>query len=190
MERKSNSYLSSKCNVVEAPEKGGHAVRAIEPIGEGELIAIWAGRIVDVPGLAALSLQEREHSVQVEEGLFLASTILDDPADFINHSCTPNAGMSGQIAVVAMRDIEVGEDITFDYAMTDGEPYDEFTCACLTSECRRRVTGNDWRLPELWQRYAGFFSPYLQRRIDKLRASRCIPTDVTPESRRAAFPGH
>lgn len=171
MERKSNSYLSSKCEVVEAPEKGGHAVRAAEPIGEGEVIAIWAGRIVDVPGLAALPPQEREHSVQVEEGLFLASTIPDDPADYINHSCTPNAGLCGQIVLVAMRDIHPGEDINFDYAMTDGEPYDEFACACCTSECRGRVTGNDWRLPALWERYAGYFSPYLQRRIDRLRTT-------------------
>jgi hypothetical protein len=73
--------------------------------------------------------------------------------------------------LVAMRDIASREDISFDYAMTDGEPYDEFTCACGAPQCRGRVTGNDWRLPELWRRYEGYFSPYLQRRIDKLRVT-------------------
>ena len=29
--------------------------------------------------------------------------------------------------------------------------------------------GNDWAQPELWTRYAGHFSPYLQRRIDQLK---------------------
>jgi uncharacterized protein len=171
MERNSYSYLSSKCEVVEAPEKGGHAVRAVADIGEGEVIAVWGGRIVGVDGLAALPPQYREHTVQVEEGLFLASVIPDDAADYVNHSCAPNAGLNGQIVLVAMREIASGEDISFDYAMTDGEPYDEFECACGTPQCRNRVTGNDWRLPELWDRYAGYFSPYLQRRIDRLRAS-------------------
>jgi len=31
------------------------------------------------------------------------------------------------------------------------------------------VTGNDWRDPTLWKRYAGHFSPYLQRRINALQ---------------------
>ena len=28
--------------------------------------------------------------------------------------------------------------------------------------------GDNWQLPELWAKYAGYFSPYLQRRIDRL----------------------
>lgn len=169
MERKSYSYLSPKCQVVEAFEKGGHAVRTMRPILAGEVVAIWSGGILTAQELDALPSEYREHTVQVEEGLFLTSFVPDDPADFINHSCDPNAGMSGQIVLVAMRDIGAFEEITFDYAMTDGDPYDEFTCACGTPLCRGRVTGDDWRLPELWRRYEGYFSPYLQRRIDRLR---------------------
>jgi uncharacterized protein len=172
MERKSYSYLSLKCSVVEAPDKGGGGVRAMQPIALGEVIAVWGGAIVGAEELASLSPDYREHTVQVEEGLFLASLVPDDPADYVNHSCDPNAGLSGQIVLVAMRDITSGEEISFDYAMTDGEPYDEFTCACGTPSCRGKVTGNDWRLPELWQRYQGYFSPYLQRRIDWLRAEK------------------
>jgi hypothetical protein len=155
--------------VVEAPEKGGGGVRAVSPVAAGEVIAVWGGAIVATDALASLPPQYREHTVQVEEGLFLASLVPDDPADFVNHSCAPNAGLNGQIVLVAMRDIAPDEEINFDYAMTDGEPYDEFDCACGTPSCRGKVTGNDWRLPELWTRYAGYFSPYLQRRIDRLR---------------------
>ena len=64
-----------------------------------------------------------------------------------------------------MRDIQPGEEITYDYAMSDGSPYDEFTCSCGSPYCRGHVSGEDWRRSELWQRYAGYFSPYLQRRI-------------------------
>lgn len=172
MERTSYSYLSPKCQVVEAPEKGGHAVHCREPVAQGEVIAVWGGAIIGAGQLAGLPPQYREHTLQVEEGLFLASLVPDDAADYVNHSCDPNAGLSGQIVLVAMRAIAPGEEITFDYAMTDGEPYDEFACACGKPSCRRRVSGEDWRLPALWERYAGYFSPYLQRRIDRLRAEK------------------
>jgi hypothetical protein len=30
------------------------------------------------------------------------------------------------------------------------------------------VQGNDWQRPELWKKYAGYFSPHLQARISRL----------------------
>ena len=68
--------------------------------------------------------------------------------------------MSGQIGVVALRDLAAGDEICIDYAMCDGSPYDEFECGCGTPTCRGRITGDDWRRPELQARYAGYFSPY------------------------------
>jgi len=38
---------------------------------------------------------------------------------FINHSCEPNVGFAGNVVLVAMRDIEAGEELTTDYAMFD-----------------------------------------------------------------------
>ena len=64
-----------------------------------------------------------------------------------------------------MRDIQAGEEVTYDYAMSDGSSYDEFLCGCGSVHCRGRVSGEDWRQTELWQRYDGYFSPYLARRI-------------------------
>jgi SET domain-containing protein len=157
--------------VVKAPEKGGHAVQAIEPIAAGEVITVWGGRVVNAEQAAALEPGFREHNIQIEEGLYLAPIIADDASDYVNHSCDPNAGLAGQITLMAMRDIEPGEEITFDYAMADGDGYDQFPCACGSASCRHQVTGNDWKQPALWEKYKGYFSPYLQRRIDRLRAT-------------------
>ena len=75
----------------------------------------------------------------------------------LNHSCEPNLGLKGQIVYVALRDIGIDEELTFDYATTDDEPY-EMICRCGTSICRGTITGLDWQKPEIQSRYDGYFS--------------------------------
>lgn len=164
-------YLSQKLEVRAAPEKGGFAVFCIQAIEKDELLAIWSGEILSLEQVESLSAEERSHTVQIDEGFFLGPAGPGDPSECINHSCNPNAGIRGQISLVAMRPIDAGEEITFDYAMTDGATFDEFPCACGSPSCRGRVSGGDWKRPELWASYQGYFSAYLQRRIDALRDS-------------------
>ncbi len=161
-------FLSPKLEVRAEPEKGGFGVYAIEAVAAGEVVSVWGGDIVNAEQLAALPHDVQQHSVQIEEGLYSATMGGAETADFINHSCDPNLGLRGQITLVALRDIEVGEEVCFDYAMTDCTPYDEFECRCGSEHCRGTIRGEDWMLPELWGKYAGYFSPYLQRRIDRL----------------------
>lgn len=169
MSQITTAYLTEKCEVRNRDVAGGKAVFARELIEPGEVIAVWSGRLVPAEKLDDLSEEIRRHTVQVEEGLYLASLTSDEAPDYINHACEPNAGLDGQITVVAMQMIMPGDEVTIDYAMCDGSPYDEFDCACGSSQCRGRITGNDWRHPLLWKRYAGHFSPYLQRRIAALQ---------------------
>jgi hypothetical protein len=163
------AYHSPKVQAGPHHDKGGFGVFAQSPIHTGEVVVVWGGDVMTAEKFAELPAYVQQHSLQVEDDLYLVPDNVDEPADFVNHSCEPNVGMSGQIALVALRPIKAGEEICFDYAMSDGGPYDEFDCACGTPSCRRKITGNDWQRPELWERYAGHFSPYLQRRIDRLR---------------------
>ena len=178
MTEKFHSHLSPKLEARPFPEKGGYAVYAREPIAKGELLVIWGGRIIaeseldfDIPFFT-------QRVLQIEEGLYIIQPIPLEPSDYFNHSCSPNAGLSGQISLTAMRDIEVDEEVCFDYAMCDGSPYDEFICSCGSPECRGKVTGEDWKRPELRERYAGYYSPYLQRRIEMLEAIEVGPLSL------------
>jgi hypothetical protein len=146
---------------------GGRGVFARRRLEVGERLAVFGGEIYDARWLAAAEPGLRRLTLQVDEDSFLVSMV-EAPADWINHSCRPNAGFRDRVTLVAMRTIQPGEEICFDYAMSDGFPYDEFVCECGAPECRGRVTADDWRKPELWTRYAGYFSPYLKRRIDQL----------------------
>ena len=164
-----SGYLSPKLEVRLAPEKGGNAVYASQPVEKDELLAVWGGRVATLAEVLALTPEQQGHTIQVFDELYLAPIDMEEPADCINHSCDPNAGICGQISLVAMRDIAVNEEITFDYAMADSSSFDEFDCACGAATCRGRVSGSDWQRPELWARYDGYFSTYLQARIDQLR---------------------
>jgi SET domain-containing protein len=163
------SYLNPKCQSGPFDEKGGCGVFAREPICKDEVICLWGGRIVLEAELDPTMRDFNQRILQIEEGLYLESPEVLEPTDCLNHSCDPNLGFSGQIGLIAMRDIVAGEELHFDYAMCDGTPYDEFDCYCGSSNCRHRVSGDDWKNHELWKRYEGYFSPYLARRIKKLQ---------------------
>ncbi|NEO87195.1 MAG: SET domain-containing protein [Spirulina sp. SIO3F2] len=84
----------------------------------------------------------------------------------VNHSCEPNCGIkvneTGGHDFVAMKNINVDEEITFDYAMRNYSiDYFPDQCACGSTDCRGRVTG--WKdLPEMRKNaYKGFVAPYL-----------------------------
>ena len=161
------NWLSPKAQARPAGEKGWGSY-AVEPIEAGETVAAFGGCIVPIAVLQTFSDDRQSRSIQVDADLYLVSGDTPDPGDMLNHSCEPNCGLLGQMLVVAMRDIAPGEELSFDYAMCDASDYDEFRCLCGEPTCRGIVTVSDWRDPVLQAKYAGWFSPYLARRIAAL----------------------
>ncbi len=164
------SYLSPRCEGRSISELDMNGVFAIQPIKKGELIAMFGGVVMKQDLFDSLPEKTRSLSIQVEDDLFMVPETVG-PGDYFNHSCDANAGLVGQIALYALRDIRIGEQVCFDYAMSDCSPYDEFDCQCGAHNCRKQVTGNDWQIKELQDRYAGYFAPHIQRRIDEMKAS-------------------
>ena len=158
------SWLTPAAVVREARGKG-LGVFATEPIEAGTTVAAFGGYAMAGNELRALGEGVTHHSLQIDEDLFLASVPPFDPADLVNHSCDPNCGIVGSILLVTRRPVVAGEELCFDYAMTDSDDYDEFTCHCDTAQCRGVVRGTDWKLQELQDRYTGWFSSYLERQI-------------------------
>lgn len=163
------SYLNPKLEArISDHSPHEYGVFAKEQIDQGELLTVWGGEIVDFDSFNQYDDYLRELSIQVEDDLFLVPLTLG-PADYFNHGCNPNAGLSGQISLIALQNIEPGEEVRFDYAMSESTDYDDFDCDCGDPLCRGRFTGEDWKLPELWERYGEHFSPYLLRRIKKMK---------------------
>lgn len=171
MSKQPSSYLSSKLEGRPKADGSGNGIYTLQPVKQGELIAVFGGVVYEWDAFIHLPDRERSLCIQVEDRHFLVPRPIGE-GDYVNHSCNPNAGLSGQIGLVAMRDIKAGEEVCFDYAMCDTMPYDEFECECGSATCRGNVGGNDWQKPELQKRYAGFFAPHVQRKIEAQRAEK------------------
>ena len=162
-----STWISPKATKGAPSEIAGRGLVAVERISEGEVVAVKGGHIRTTQQMRSLSERLQNSGVQITDDLHLMA-VEDDEYEavmlFVNHSCEPNVGFLGNIVLVAMRDIEAGEELTTDYAMFDDHD-DAMTCRCGAASCRGRVTGKDWQRPDLQERYRGWFSSYLAVRM-------------------------
>lgn len=155
----------------------GDGLFSDELIKKGDTILRFGGTI---------ALQKERHSGKYLESTFISISeecILcemqssdKDPSDFINHSCSPNAGMRDSITLVAIRDIQKGEEILCDYAFWEGdESYImKEPCRCGNQNCRRTITGKDWKLFSESDDFFHFFSPFIRKRILEKKLRRIV----------------
>ncbi|MBI2054815.1 MAG: SET domain-containing protein-lysine N-methyltransferase [Candidatus Sungbacteria bacterium] len=161
------SFISPKAKVKKS-QIHGHGLFSIKPIKKGEVATIKGGHIYDNDTHEKVESDFGAVDCQIGDGFFIGPLKKSDVAKsmlYLNHSCEPNLGVKGNIVFVALRDIKPGEELTFDYAMTDNEQY-TMKCNCKMMSCRKIVTGRDWRKKRLQRKYGKYFSSFL---LDKIR---------------------
>jgi len=87
-----------------------------------------------------------------------------DASVFHNHACDPNTWFVTDFCMTARRDIQIGEELTYDYATSD-VLFSDFCCSCRSAHCRGIVGGEDYRLPEIQQKYGNHFLSYINKKI-------------------------
>ena len=163
------TYRSSKIEVRD-DTLSGRGVVALQDIAKDEIVAIKSGHIVTRDQLDRINAEVGDFALQIDDHFYLSPSTPEEVNDltvFINHSCDPNIGFRGQVVYVAMRAIKADEELCHDYSMERSDDY-SLDCRCGSSLCRGKVTGNDWQLPDLQQRYGDYFSTYLLNKIQKL----------------------
>lgn len=166
------SWMNPKLEV-RGTKKYGKGVFAKEDIRKDELLAVFGGYVMTIQEEEKLPSFMNDYGLQISRDFVLGikkkAEVSD--AEYFNHSCDPNAGFHGQIFLVAMRDVEKGEEITFDYAMvlcsSRGAKYYKFKCFCERTNCRKYLTEADWKNPELQKKYKGYFQYFLQDKINE-----------------------
>ncbi len=164
-----HSFLSPKC-IAKHSNIHNAGVFAIQDIKKDELIAIWGGYVMTDEEFDRLPKEIYDYSypVGVYGGYYLGPKSVDDldDAEMFNHSCEPNAGVKGQIALLARRDIKAGEEVCFDYETTDTRG-DSFDCNCRSKICRKKIDYTSWQNFKFQKANQGYFSWYIQELINK-----------------------
>jgi len=116
--------------------EGLYALRVFEP---GEVVLRWdCSHTITSDQLAQLTKEERRYTHPLDSE---RTMIVQPPERFVNHSCENNTEVQ-DFSDVAIRRIEIGEEITSDYG-TDGSGA-RFECLCGSVVCRK-VIGPDVR---------------------------------------------
>lgn len=62
--------------------------------------------------------------------------ILDFTSHSFNHNCSPNAIVCGKSDLISIRDISIGDEVTFDYSLTIAPTDWRMECKCGSPLCR------------------------------------------------------
>ena len=138
-------------------DKYGKSVFAIKNINKGELIAEWDGPIYDYE-YSGWNKELQDHVIQFERRKWRDSNGI---ARYINHSCEPNCGIKDLFKIVAMRDIEANEEITWDYEMTEDNDKWRMKCDCGSKNCRKSIGAYRNMPQEIRDKYKGYISEWL-----------------------------
>jgi uncharacterized protein len=149
----------------------GHGLIATAEIRAGDTVALLGGRMVSGHQLRQLLARanSQDPPTYVDAITVAADAHLVLPEGetihFLNHSCDPNVWHIDAFTIAARRDVAVNEELTIDYATHSGLTTFRMDCSCGSFHCRRVITGDDWRLKVLQERYQDHWVPGLLERI-------------------------
>ena len=73
-------------------------------------------------------------SIQIEEGVHVENEI----GKYVNHSCHPTCEIK-DAKIIALKNIEQGQEITFDYGKNENTITSPFVCNC----CNKPILGKE-----------------------------------------------
>jgi SET domain-containing protein len=127
----------------------GKGVFALKAIAKGETIIEYTGEIItwkQAQKRHPHNPEEPDHTFyfHVDEQRVIDAAIGGNAARWINHACKPNCEadeVDGRIFIKALRKLEPGEELFYDYGLIIDEPYTRklkkrFECRCGAKRCR------------------------------------------------------
>lgn len=135
------------------------ALRSYQP---GEVIADFsAGTISAEPTYLTVQVGVNKHITLQPEFL-----------QYINHSCNPNVFFdTSTMQLVALKELQVEEELTFFYPSTEWQMTQSFNCYCGSNACIGDIKGAAYLSKEVQERYR--FTDFIQQQLAK-RAARKV----------------
>ena len=129
----------------------GTGVFATRPINPGELIAEFIGNEYIAARESELPAIMADRSIQTGPTTYVFAE--NRLAEKINHSCQPNCGVREKTKIVAIYPIKAGEEICWDYRMSENSDWVLENCLCGTERCAHRIEGYDSLPEDICQEY-------------------------------------
>lgn len=135
----------------------------------GEYVMTFSGEKTHIGEISDFT-----HYLQISPEYFISPSGNAD--DYVNHKCEPNCALyfEGETLVLkAIRDIALGEELSFDYGTIMFSEPTTFACTCGSAGCRG-IIGNYYSLPDaLKEKYlAAGMVPLLSRyRLSEIQAT-------------------
>ncbi len=127
----------------------GKGVFALRSIARGTRIVEYTGELItheQADGRYDEDAMEHPYTYlfTLDKKTVIDATVQGNEARYINHSCGPNCEAvtdDGHIYIEALRDIPVGEELTYDYHLEYSGRYkaewrERYACHCGTPSCR------------------------------------------------------
>jgi uncharacterized protein len=127
----------------------GKGVFAVQPIAEGETIVEYVGEVItwkEAQRRHPHDPNDPNHTFyfHVDDKRVIDAKHGGNSSRWINHSCAPNCEADeedGRVFIKALRNIEPGEELSYDYGLIIDEPYTrklkaEYPCWCGAKNCR------------------------------------------------------
>ena len=107
--------------------------------------------------------------IQTEEGFYGPPNInyLSIPW-YINHSCSGNVGFDDIGNFITIKYIRKGEELCYDYSFTGSKPINMSRCNCGSKNCRKVITGEEWKDLNYRKKNFKYFMPELKNLISSL----------------------
>lgn len=139
---------------------------AIEDIAEGEAVIVYGGVIIPKEDLLFYRNTFGNYDVPLDDGFSIAPTTKSEIMETgsVNHSCEPNLGWKNALTLATTRKVQKGEELTVEYAMHGGYP-DDMKCNCGTPSCRKVITKDDWKNPQIRAKYGRWFMPFVKAKF-------------------------
>ncbi|KAJ8665327.1 hypothetical protein QAD02_006989 [Eretmocerus hayati] len=136
----------------------GWGVRTNQPIKTGEFILEYVGEVVSEREFKArmatrYANDTHHYCLHLDGGLVIDGHRMGGDGRFVNHSCEPNCEMQKwsvhglpRMALFASRNIDAGEELTYDYNFALFNPSEGQECRCGSDECRGVIGGKSQRV--------------------------------------------
>lgn len=164
--------------IIKDTKKYGSGCFARKSLKRHELIHTMHGKTISLSQMVALVTHGKERiddPLQVGRRTYVD---LDTTSRSFNHSCEPNAGIRDRNSLVAIRDIQPGEEITYDYSLTIAPTSWSMRCKCGARICRKML-GDIRSVPKArvrWYMEHGAIQRYMRQLLPSILAGTyCIP---------------